>query len=310
MNELWFGTLQRFQWVPMPSTGVRRVNVSTVEGGTLERGGGFASRTPGRHLEFEFNFDVKEAHGAAGLDVFQEYATGVWDDYANNVDGTNPNDLIYFVDPMVAEANLFAPHWAAPMLLERGWPAIGTRVSSAATAANSYRQPQRTVTFSVTTASATLPTEPSRRFIIPIPPGYTLRWGWSGASTGTGVVRAEAHHKTGGSTLVQNAAALSATGSTRLNQSINGDTYDYVTIGIARTSSATSTVAIASMMAVLHPNAETPALTGSHVRGGGFTGCVFSDDATPEDYYLVYEAQDTHLKGLSFGLKEVGGWLS
>jgi hypothetical protein len=310
MDDLLFGTKQNFQLVPMPERGVQRRNVSAGEAGTLASGGGFASPSYGRHLEYEFDFAVREAHGAAGLDVFQEYATGLWNDFTAVVDGFNPNNLIYFLDPMNAEQNLFAPHFAAPMLsLSGDWPSIGTYVSDAATAANSYRQPPRTVTFSVTHASATLPAETRRKMVIPIPPGYTLRWGWSGASTGTGVVRHEAHNRSTGAIVAANAAALSATASTRLNQSINGDTYDYVTIGIARTSSAASTVAITSMLAVLHPNAESPALTGSHARGMGVTGCVFSGDGMPEDYYLVHEPAALHLKGLSFGLMEIGGWL-
>jgi hypothetical protein len=310
MNELWFGTLQRFQWVPQPAAGVQRRVLSSYEAGTLERGGGFASRSYGEHVEFEFNFAHREAHGPAGLDVFQEYRTGMWNDLGAVVDGFNPNDLLYFLDPMNAAANLFAPHWAMPALALTGdWPWIGPYASNSATAASSYRQPPRTVTFNVTHTAATLPTEIARRFVIPIPPGYTLRWGWSGASTGTGVVRAEAHHKTGGATLVQNAAALSPTAATRLNQSINGDTYDYVTIGLARTSSVASTVSIASMLAQLHPNTVTPSLSGSHVRGTGNTGCQFAGSDISEIYEHVFEHDGRHVKGLSFGLKEIGAWL-
>jgi len=310
MIDLWFGTKQNFQWTPGPSSGVQRRNVTAAEAGTLQSGGGFASRAYGQHSEFDFSFRWREAHGAAGLDVFQEYATGLWNDFTTVVDGFNPNDLIYFLDPMNVEQNLFAPHFAAPTLsLSGDWPSIGTYVSDAATAANSYRQPPRTVTFSVTHASATLPSETRRKMVIPIPPGYTLRWGWSGASTGTGVVRSEAHNRSTGAIVASNAAALSATASTRLNQSINGDTYDYATIGIARTSSAASTVAITSMLAVLHPNAESPALTGSHARGMGVTGCVFSGDAIPEEYVLVDENDSRHIKGLSFGLIEIGAYL-
>ena len=309
MNELWFGTVQKFQSVPMPADMSRR-NVSANESGTLERGGGFVSRSMGQHSVYEFNFPTREAHGAAGLDVFQEYATGMWNDYATMSDGFNRNDLIYFVDPMNAEGNLFAPHWASPMLSLTGdWPWIGSYASNVATAANAYGQPQRTVTFNVTHTASTLPTETRRRMVIPIPAGYTLRWGYSGAVTGTGVVRSEAHNRSTGAIVAANAAPLSATAATRMNQSIDGDTYDYVTIGLGRTSSAASTVAIASMIAKLHPNAESPALTGSHVPGMGVTGCVFDGDTVPEDYYLVHEEQSWHLKGLSFGLREVGAWL-
>lgn len=308
MNELWFGTVQKFQWVPMPAT-IQRRNVSSVESGTLENGGGFVSRSTGRHSVFDFNFSTREAHGVGGLDVFTDYASGVFNDYTTVVSGFNRNDLVWFVDPMNAEQNLFAPHWAAPMLGLGGWPWIGSYVSNAAVAANTYLHPARTVTFNVTHAASTLPVETGRRFVIPIPPGYTLRWGWSGSATGTGAIRAEMHNASTGAMVSSHPAPLSVTALTRLNASIDGDTYDYATFGIARTSSAASTVTVASMLAVLHPNTETPPLTGTHIRGAGASGCVFDGDVIPEEYYLVHEAQATHLKGLSFGLKEIGAWL-
>ncbi len=152
MDQLWFGTRQRFQWVPNPGRGVQPRTIANSSSGTLERGGGYASRSFGRNVEYDFTFPTGwEAHGPTGLDIFQEYADGLWNDFDTVVNGFNPNDLIHFADPMNYRANLCVPHFAAPMLgLTGDWPWPGEYVSQAATAANSYRQPQRTVTFGVT----------------------------------------------------------------------------------------------------------------------------------------------------------------
>lgn len=297
---LWGGTKQKLQWLPEPAPGVRRRFVQSVQAGTLDRGGGYLSRSTGGHWEWDFDFPVSEAHG--GLDVFAEYASGLHNDFANLTDGDNPNDLFWWVDPMDQDANLFPPGWASPALCLSGdWPPMGIVQSHAATPANSNGLPSRQVVFSVTTAANTH----DRTILIPIPPGFTLRWGVRGARTGTGVMRAVAHHKTGGADLTQSVTPVAVTDTTRVGNSISGDTYDYVTIGLARTSTAASTVTVAGMVAQLH-SGTAPAATGPHIAGRGHTGCVFKDDAVAEDYYLA--AGGRHLKGLSFGMKEVGGW--
>lgn len=309
-QQLWFGTPQRMQWVPMPSSGMQRRDAYSSESGTLDRGGAYVTRSTGRHAEFDFSFGIRESSGGQGLNVFNEYASGMWDDYTTITDGFNPNNLLYFADPMSMRANLFSPQWAAPMRsLSGDYPWIGSYLSNAATSANIYRQPSRTVTFNVTQAATTLPTSMAQRFLIPIPPGYTLRWGWSGAVTGTGAMRVEAHTAATGAIVSSHPAALAVTGSTRLNSTFNGDTYDYVTIGISRTTAVASTVAIASMMAQIHINSFTPSVIGEHVDGVGQTGCEFDGEAVTMDYIMADDSANRRLMGMSFGLTEIGAWL-
>jgi hypothetical protein len=308
-QQLFFGTKQNLQFVPMPSSGIQRRNVQYAEASTLDRGGAFVTRSRGRHAEFDFSFGVREAAGLTGLNVYQEYATGLWDDYVGSVSGYNPNNLIYFADPMAMRENQFSPHWAAPMLALTGdYPHLGPYASNAATAANTYRQPARTVTYNITHAINTLPTETYRQFLVPIPPGYTLRFGWSGAVTGTGVIRAEARTKATGVIAATSISPQSATGATRMANSWNGDTYDYVVFGLARTTLVTSTAAITSMVAQTHPNTFSPTLTGNHIAGVGQTGCDISSDMV-EEYIQADDFGNRRLKSLSFGLVEVGAWL-
>lgn len=311
MEKLWFGNKQHFQWVPMPSTGIQRRNVFSQETATLDRGGAFSSRSVGRHAEFDFSFGAREAYGSEGLDVYQEYATGYWDDFGSNVNGFNPNNLIYFIDPMTMRANLFSPHWATPMLsLSGDYPPLGFGTLHSATPANIYRQPLRGVNFDITHTANTLPSATGQRFILPIPPGYTLRWGWSGSVvTGTPVIRAESHNALTGAIAQQSATPLSPTGAQRMNASINGDTYDYVTFGLSRTTAVASQATVYSMMAQLWRNGTTINSDGNHIPGVGQTGCVIMDDMI-EEYIQADDLGNRHLKGLSFGLLEVGAWLA
>ncbi|HET7742667.1 MAG TPA: hypothetical protein VFL67_18620 [Mycobacterium sp.] len=308
-QQLWFGTKQNFQWVPMPSSGIQRRNVFSSESGTLDRGGAYVSRSTGSHVEYDFSFGTREASGVTGLNVYQEYATGMWDDYATVVNGYNPNDLIYFADPMAMRANQFSPHWATPMLALSGdYPHIGNYTSHTATSANVYRQPQRTVSYALTNAANAMPTETYRKFLIPIPPGHTLRIGWSGSVTGTGYLRAEAHVIATNSISAFSIAPVSATAASRGTSVFNGDTYDYVTFALARGSSAVSTASVTSMMAQTYINSYAATLTGPHVAGVGQTGCEMSGDLV-ETYVQADDFGQRRLKSLSFGLVEVGSWL-
>ena len=293
----------------MPSSGIQRQNVFSSSAETLDRGGAYVSRSVGRHAEFDFSFGTREASGIDGLNVFQQYATGMWDDYTTVVDGYNPNNLKYFCDPMSARENLFSPHWAAPMLALTGdYPHIGESATHAATASNVYGQPTRTVTYSITHSANALPVPTSQTFLIPIPPGSTLYFGWSGSVTGTATIRAEAHNASTGAIVATNVAPQTATGVTRMATSFNGNTYDYVVFGLARTSTATSTASVTSMMAQVYPNTYTPTLTGRHVAGVGQSGCEISGDMI-EEYVQADDFGQRRLKGLSFGMIEIGAWL-
>lgn len=311
---IWFGTKQKMQWVPEPQTGVQRRQVASVQAGTLDRGGGYVSRSNASHVEYSWDFAVQEAGTADGLDVFAEYASGLHDDWSAYVgsagaSGFNPNDLIYWSDPMDWQSNLLPPHWASPALIGKGWPSWGPGGPPTwyTTLPNGNRLPPKAPIFPLQDVPPNqLSSDPRATVVIPIPPGHTLRWHWRGHAYQT-AMRAVAHHKSGGTDLVQDVAPVAMTSATRVGNAISGDTYDYVTFGLIRTSSIQSAVAtVAGMVAQIHRGAA-PEATGPHIAGRGVTGCQFLDSAIPETYYLASEGK--RLKGLSFSLKEVGAWL-
>jgi hypothetical protein len=257
--------------------------------------GGMTSRvSQGYAKRFDFAFDLENS---SLLNVFRSFRRGSF--------GTS---LLRFADPFCYRTNLFAPAWAEPGLIEGGdWPSIfDTAPTFAAVSANSYGQPIRKATFTITAGANVAPTRDRSRFIIPIPADMTLHLGVSGSATGTGVVHVEAHNIAAGSSTGSNLTLLTDTGSTRLNASFAGSAYDYVAVDLRRTSGAASTVTVTSMLAQLWKTTATPVLTGNHVPGDGHTGLWFLDGNMTGAHRLWLGEE--RFSSLGFSLVEVGAW--
>lgn len=305
VGQLWFGvvggTNTHFQWMMQPALPVPTNRRSYVEEMEFENGGAAVTRSHGYHREFVFNIPADYAAGLDGIDAYADFAGGLYGD-----------GLVSFADPFYYQLNLFPPHWASPALCEQDWPDLvsGGSVSWANTAANSYRQPRRKGTWTVSTAANATPlTDTSIPYVVlPIPPDMTLHVGLTGAATGTAVCRVESWVNDATSAgATASLTPLSETGSTRLNATVAGATYAFAKVFFTRTSSASSTITPISLMAQLWPAAASPTLTGVHVPGRGHTGLQFADDAVAEDYHVVNGTGP--YRGLSTRLIEVGAWI-
>lgn len=302
-GQLWAGivggTNNHFQWMPQPDLPVRSRRIGHVEEMQFENGGAAVVRSNASHREFVFNVGVDIASGVEGLDVYADLASGF-----------HGSGLFYFADPFYSELNLAPPQWASPSLSELDWPEpVNGAVVWGDTAANSYSQPRRKGTWTITTAANATPLtdETIPYLIIPIPPDMTLHLGVTGAATGTAVCNVESwvnHATSAGATAAL--TLLGETGSTRLNTTVAGATYAFAKVYFTRTSSAASTITPISLMAQLWPAATSPTLTGLHVPGRGHTGLEFADDAVAEDYHMVNAG--VPYRGLSTRLVEVQAW--
>lgn len=303
VGQLWFGivggTNNHFQWITQPDLPVRSRRISYLEEMEFENGGAALVRSTAFHREFVFNVGVDVASSADGLDQYADFAAGF-----------HGEGLVSFADPFYYEHNLAAPQLASPGLSELDWPEpVNGSVVWADTAANSYSQPRRKGTWTITTAANATPLTDATIpfFIFPIPPDMTLHLGLTGAATGTAVCRVESwvnHAASAGATA--SLTPLSETGSTRLNATVSGASYAFAKVFFTRTSSAASTITPISLMAQLWPTGVTPTLTGLHVPGRGHTGLQFADDAVAEDYATVRAG--VPYRGLSTRLLEVGAW--
>jgi hypothetical protein len=300
-STLFFGTTQYMATLRLPDAGMKARQVHYADDMQFENGGGDVYRPSlAYHMEYDFDYGLYEASGAGGLDVFADFASGLYG-----------NPIVYFADPMYYDVNLFPPYFAAPALSEQGWKSIGGSTLTPTysnTAANSVSQPYRSVAYDVQTLTAnTLPGDGYATAIIPIPPGMTLWLGASGSATGFGVVRVESWLNGAASPAASaNLTLLSVTGTTRLNTSIASTAANYVKVGITRSSASAGTITLASMVAQLWPTGTTPTLTGNFQSGQGNNGCKFSPETREETYILRDDrGRNVHYKGLSFTLKEV-----
>lgn len=314
---LWFGNTQKMQWLPMPSTGMGKSNTFNTESGTYENGGGWGRRSGGSHKVYGFEFGVREASGANGLDMYTQYASGYYGSFPQS-SGTRGSDLMYFADPSTFDQNVLPPHWATPALALQGdsFHHIGPFASRANTLANTYDQPPVTVTYSVTaTTHSDSWTSPRRRIIIAIPPTHRFSFGWSGTRTGAAGIGYTLYNHNGTRTDVATPIGPINNGTlpARIGSlEVSGQTAYAVELYLKSDSSRG--VSIVSMMGQLIPEWNLTEPTGGqggrHIQGLGHTGCMFVDEAIVESYQMIdtYQGRSVHLKGLSTTLKEVGAW--
>lgn len=288
-NQMWMGTTSHMQFVPCPAVSSTVTRKRRVERMQFNNGGGDVSRSSAYQMEYAFNINGL-AHELEGVDAFNKFASGFYGD-----------GLIYLSHPAAYETNLFSAAWASPGLIEQGWPTIyATPTAYGTTASNSYNQPPRYATFNITGSANAVPT---KTFKIAIPSTHVLNIGATVAATGTAVVAVRAWQHDGTSS-ISNLTGIAYDSSTRMNATFSGATYKYVEVYLTRTSTATSTISVYSMMARLYKIGVTPTLTGNHYQGEGSTGLMFADDAIVENYSYMYPPR----KGISTVLAEVEAW--
>lgn len=290
MNKMWFGIPgSHMQWVPCPSIDSSIQRTRYLERMQFENGGGDVRRSAQYQMEYQFNFSGP-AHEVEGIDAFNKFAQGFYGD-----------GLIQLAHPAAFETNLFPAAWATPGLIEQGWANIATATPSfAATNVSNYGQPPRTATWAVTDDAGVS----TKQVTLAIPPTHTLHLGVSGVATGSGVVRVRPIKTDGSFDTPVNLTLLSKSGSTRMNTTFSGGTYQAIQLYITRSANTAATVSITSMMAQLYKTGTTPTLPSNHYQGEGSTGLMFADDAIVETYSYMYPPR----KGIATTLVEVGAW--
>lgn len=323
-GRMWFGNEQYMTWVPEfapgSSVGVQRYTESIK----FSNGGGNRVRSAAGQMVYELDYPARDATGYSpwgfsndGLDAFNRFASG---DYGDG--------LLYISDEMTHDMNVIPRAWAAPGLIEQGWPNIySVRPTFADTVQNQFRLPRREATWAVPANSTNFrPKRESQQLVIPIPEDSYLTFGYTGATTGNAVVRMEKYTRFGKYLGYQDVRPLSRTKSARTSEIVTGADAAYVKVYITADGVGRGTVTIASMMGQIYvANGSTPIypspnllpgvntwinggsivrVQGDHIDGRGSTGLIFADEALSEEYVM----KDGHLKGLSTTLEEVGAW--
>lgn len=226
-GKMWMGIPGvHMAWVPCPQIDSVVQKNRYIERIQFENGGGDLRRSPQYQMEYQINV-IDDAHTVDGVDVYNKFASGFYGD-----------GLIYMAYPPNFYTNMFAAAWATPALIEEGWANIATdKPTFSSTNVNQYGQPRKTATWSVTNQPNTY----TRSTKIVIPPTNTLWVGASGLATGGAALIARPINVDGTYADPQELTLLSKSGSTRMNTSFDGSTYQAVEFYITRTTEPETT---------------------------------------------------------------------
>lgn len=287
---MWFGTRGYETWVKAPEPGGDSSRVGFTNSLQLLNGGVSLRISQAAHREYSWTWP--NVSSRAQIRPIIDFAEGVYD----YQDGVN---LIYFIDPMVADTNVLPQNWATPSQgLADGIPLFDDDDNppvAVVTPANSYRYPARGAQY----AKAANP----QSLYIPIPPGNVAWIGVHGATTsaasGISVQPVLGTANSGAPTIL---AMQTVTDAALTNFSVAASS-SVGGIVLSPVLADGDTLTLYGMVVQILPSGKVPG-TGVFVSGQGHSGCVFSSHPTESPYSSAFDQI-----GMSAKLSEVGSWL-
>lgn len=269
-GQVYFGTASKQTWIKAPATGMKASSNSWGTRSQLLDGRAYIRRSNQSHRQYDATWlgSLNDPNLNTSLQTIKNFADGLY--------GDGP---FYFIDPFAADQNVMPPHWAAPMLAEKGWlPLTEDLVPSfnASTANNNF--PSKYISYETPDNFVS-----EEKLTLIIPTGYKLAFGWHGPTGGatTGVRILPYKRSDGTADTAINPTMITAGGTTRTNTTVSGTTYSRVEIFLATTTA--SELSITAMIAQIIPTTASVA-TGGFIAGRGTTGLDFASSPTI-DYY-------------------------
>lgn len=177
-RKLWFGTIDKMEFLPTPNRGADVSPTGWNAGGELLSGGAYQMGSFNSAKNYQFEWPASSSRQAAQL--MKSYA-----------DGTYGRGLIYFVDPLTYTTNVLPALWADPSMAissESNTLVPGVTPSGIPTSANSdLRLPVRSAFYDLTATGISGPDylDDSNSVFVPIPEGYSLGLGAIYSATGS-----------------------------------------------------------------------------------------------------------------------------
>lgn len=269
-GKVYFGTADKQTWIKAPATGMKASSNSWNTRSQLLDGRSFIRRSNQSHRQYDATWvgSLNDSDLSVSLQTIKNFADGLY--------GDGP---FYFVDPFAADQNVMPPHWAAPMLAEKGWLTLTEDVDptfTSATINNNF--PVKYATYATPAGFVS-----QDKLTLIIPSTHKLAFGWHGPATGsTSGIRIVPYKRSDGTAdTAINPNKITAGSTVRTNTTVNGSTYSRVEIFLATTDA--STVNITAMIAQIIPAAATVE-AGGFVPGKGTTGLDFASSPAI-DYY-------------------------
>lgn len=302
-RNLWFGTVDRMEWVPTPNRGADVSGVGWQAGGELLSGGAYQFNSFNSAKNFSFEWPQSSSRTAAQL--MKSYA-----------DGTYGRGLIYFLDPLTYNTNVLPALWADPSMgigSESNTLVPGVTPTATPTTGNSeLRLPVRSAFYNLTPVGVTTPEtlDDSNSVFIPIPDGFSLFMGAFYSSTGSAGVFYSSVSQGGAVTGASQVVPLDIAGEDLFNTFIATSPGQVgIRVWVGKISSGTSTVTLSALHARLFPQGVPyqSLQTGEPfwVGGQGHSGCRFTGYPT----YINNTGTDGGQVSYAASFREVGSWV-
>lgn len=298
-NNFWFGTEHRMEFLPTPNRGADVSPEGWGDGGTLLNGGGYQLNSFGSHKNYIFEWPQSSSREVAQL--MKSYA-----------DGTYGRGLIYFVDPLIYDTNIFPAQWADPSMglgYEGASLVYGVDPTPLPTSnwqANNI--PVQSAYYDLGGISPGWRGKEEAVFL-PIPRGFTLNIGaiYSGSGSGGVFYRPQSSNTSLGAispvTPSSAGASLIHTESIPFSASNAG-----VWVWVGKASSGASSVTLSALTARLTPSTSTnptSKLGGPWIGGQGNSGVRFVGKPT----YMNNTGVGGGQVGFAASFREVGSWV-
>lgn len=297
-GKVYFGNTNFQTFITAPLTGMTAASSGYSATTDLLNGRSFVKRSNGAARKFSASWlgSMNNSDLTNNLQTIKDFADGVY--------GTGS---VYWLDPYAMAQNVLPPHWAAPGLAAKDWPALNSITPTFTTlsgTSNVYANnfPQTYATY--TGASGAV----NRNLDIIIPSGYYFHFGWHATASGLNALSNPGYYITKYSRATNLAvtsggfpdfpSSLLAGGTTRTNYVIDGNTYSRVRITFAVPSSNTTSV-VGAIAQILPTNTPT---TGAFIPGKGTTALQF---ASPLEIEYYSSAVNSGQIGLSTTFVEV-----
>lgn len=280
---MWFGTRVHMQDIVDPDINPDYESVPWGETSDYLNGGLGVSSSAVAHREYVLSWSNLTRAQARQI---TDYADGVYGD-----------GLVYWIDPVAADANVLPQSWAVPALgALDGVPLAGAvRPTTTANANFSQGYPANNAVYTIT--EDTTP----RSIFVPIPTGHVAWVGVHGDVSAQDFVKVTPYTGAVAGTVVF-PSILSVSTSTRVNTEI-GDGATGLELSLDNTTPGTPS--LSGMIVQILPDGETPA-TGGFVSGQGHSGCAFIGRPVVVPNTV---ADGLELVDISVKLGEVGEWV-
>lgn len=295
-NSFWFGTEERMGWLPTPNRGASTGAIGWESGGGLLNGGGWQQGSFGSARSYIFEWPGSSSRQVSQL--MKSYA-----------DGSYGRGLIYFLDPLIYNQNLFPAMWADPSMgigyegtsLVYGQIPVSTPTSSPEV----NNLPFYSATYDLAGVAAGWRGKPDAVFI-PIPEGTTLNFGAMYTATGSGAVLWCTQAFNGA---LGTPTALTPLGTTSptLTNTTQASSVAGIWVWVGKTAAGAATVNLTALTARLTPTLNpSPSIgNGPWIGGQGHSGCRFIGKPTE----IKNTGVDGGQVGFAASFREVGSWL-